>query len=61
MKSTLKNKDKKSINTHIEDEEVQKMLEEWDIVRCRICQKKISMLNSRQLRDGSGYICKEGH
>lgn len=41
-----------------EDEKVAKMIEKWDIVRCRICGKEISMLDGRLVKNGSYYICR---
>jgi len=43
------------------DREVEKMVEEWDMVRCEICGKKISMLNSKILKNGEGFICEGKH
>lgn len=46
------------------DEEVEKMLEEWDIIPCAYCGKDISMLDAKivKLWDGSiEFICKSGH
>ena len=42
------------------DKNVERMLKTWDIVKCKLCGKKISMLNAKQTKDGSGFICK-GH
>lgn len=45
----------------IKEEDVQKMLEEWDIVKCKYCGKKISMLDARviKLEDGTEvFVCK---
>lgn len=43
------------------DEEVQKMLEEWDIVTCKYCGKKISMLDAAAVKLANGseaFFCK---
>ena len=42
------------------DKEVARMLKFWDVVRCKVCGKKISMLTAKPTRDGSGFMCK-GH
>lgn len=42
------------------DDEVQKMLEEWDKVKCVICGKTISMLEASTVYDGEKFICKKG-
>lgn len=43
----------------IENEKVVKnMIDTWDIVKCRICGKDISMLTSKT--DGKYFVCK-GH
>lgn len=45
----------------VTDEEVQKMLEEWDIVTCKYCGKKISLLDAGavKLENGSeAFFCK---
>lgn len=44
------------------DEKVEKMIKTWDIVRCKICGKKISMLTAKIKRTADGYeyfVCKE--
>jgi len=45
------------------DKEVEEMLETWDVVNCRHCGKKISMLTSRKISIGEDeyFICKSGH
>lgn len=43
------------------DENVQKMLEEWDIVKCKYCGKEISMLDAKIIRLENGsesFVCK---
>lgn len=40
------------------DASVQKMIEEWDIVVCHICKKKISMLDAKMTHDGKHFVCK---
>jgi len=42
------------------DKEVDEMVKEWDIVRCENCEKKISILNSIPLKNGKGFVCKDG-
>ena len=47
--------------TH-ENEEVDKMLKEWDMIRCKICGKKITMLEAEIIRTEEGYeyfVCPE--
>lgn len=43
------------------DESVQKMIETWDVVRCRQCNKRISMLNAKLVKQGTRefFVCKE--
>lgn len=43
------------------DEDVQEMIDNWDIVTCRYCKKEISMLDAVliTLEDGSdAFVCK---
>jgi formylmethanofuran dehydrogenase subunit E len=42
------------------DENVQRMVETWDIVRCHQCGKNISMLNAK-IVNGKYFICKGIH
>lgn len=42
------------------DEEVQKMVEEWDKVTCAICGKTISLLDASTAFNGEKIICKNG-
>jgi len=44
------------------DEEVERMLETWDIVRCQNCGREISMLDARIIYTGGGeyFVCREG-
>jgi hypothetical protein len=42
------------------DKDVEKMLKTWDMVKCKVCGKNISMLTAKQTKDGSGFMCK-GH
>ena len=44
-----------------QDKIVEKIIEEWDIVKCLICGEKISMLTSTKIRGDRGYICKGKH
>lgn len=41
-----------------DDSEVEKMMEEWDLVECRFCKKMISMIKA-DLVDESYFVCKE--
>lgn len=44
-----------------DDEEVQRMIDTWDMVECSYCHKEISMLNANliTLEDGSeAFVCK---
>ena len=43
------------------DESVERMLKNWDIVRCHYCKKKISMLKARIINGGQYFVCKNGH
>jgi hypothetical protein len=43
------------------DEDVEKMLRAWDIVKCRICNKDISMLNATSVNSGEYFICRNRH
>jgi hypothetical protein len=45
------------------DDEVKEMIDTWDIVNCRHCGEKISMLTSRKVTIGEDeyYICAGGH
>jgi len=45
------------------DSQVEEMIDTWDIVNCRHCGKKISMLTSRKISIGEDeyFICKSGH
>ena len=47
---------KKMIDT---DASVAKMVREWDVVKCRICGKKISMLTAKSVNEGQYFVCKE--
>lgn len=42
------------------DAEVKKMLEDWDIVKCKFCGKKISMLNAKLIHgeETEYFVCK---
>jgi hypothetical protein len=57
MKSKLKESQKPPEKT--KDEAVEEMLQTWDIVRCRICGRKISMLNAKSINSGEYFICRE--
>jgi hypothetical protein len=41
------------------EKKVEKMLEEWDIVTCNRCGKKISMLNAQLDKAQEHFYCKE--
>ena len=40
------------------DKQVKTMIENWDIVRRKICRKKISMLTAISVNDGEYFICE---
>ena len=40
------------------DEQVEKMVKDWDIVRCKICRRKISLLNAISVNGGEYFICE---
>jgi len=42
------------------DRKVQHMIDTWDVVKCKYCGKKISMLDARPV-DGMFFVCKKGH
>jgi len=46
-----------------EDAEVKEMIDTWDIVNCRHCGEKISMLTARKVSLGEDeyFVCKNGH
>lgn len=41
------------------EEKVQQMLNNWDIVTCKICGKKISMLKATAVNDGEYFVCRK--
>ena len=41
-----------------QDEIIEKMVEEWDIVRCAICHERISMLDAIHVKGEDYFICK---
>jgi hypothetical protein len=41
-------------------QEIDKMLEEWDLVRCYYCGKKISILNAKLISEDEHFVCKQG-
>jgi len=55
----MKNEREKTRIT-LDDQQVDTMVRNWDKIRCKRCGKVISMLNAKQLKDGSGFVCK-GH
>ena len=61
MENKNKQESKQNGYMDITDEEVDKMVKEWDIVKCALCHKKISMLKAKLiLIPGKGeiFICK---
>jgi hypothetical protein len=58
MKEQIEKPKLKNDNTNI-DRKVEKMVAEWDMVRCHYCKKKISMLSARMI-SGEYFVCK-GH
>lgn len=49
-----------SNNNHYTDEEVNKMLAEWDKTYCYNCGKEISILNASTINKGQRFVCKNG-
>ncbi len=41
------------------DEEVNEMIKTWDLVKCQVCGKKISMLNAKMISEDGKFVCKE--
>ena len=41
------------------DDDVEKMIEKWDIVKCRRCGEEISMLDAEIIED-KYFVCKKG-
>jgi hypothetical protein len=41
------------------DNEVQRMLKTWDIVKCFYCGRDISLLNAISIKNGQYFVCKE--
>lgn len=54
MLNQTKNKNEKKDT----DESVQRMVKNWDKVRCHYCGKRISMLNAKLIK-GNFFVCKE--
>ncbi len=42
------------------DKQVEKMIKNWDKIKCGNCGKKISMLDAILDRSGEYFICKGG-
>jgi hypothetical protein len=42
------------------DKEVDRMLKNWNMVRCKRCGRMINMLTSEPLPNGQGFVCKGG-
>jgi hypothetical protein len=42
----------------VTDEEVERMVETWDIVKCKVCRREVSMLDAESVNDGEYFICK---
>jgi len=55
------NTDKQKKELEIRDKQVEKMIKEWDLVKCLVCGREISMLTSLRLDNERGYICKGRH
>jgi len=52
--------DPASLNNSVCDIIVENMIKNWDITKCGLCGKTISMLNSTISRDKSHFVCKQG-
>ena len=48
----------KEDNPHVKNN-IDEMIEEWDIVKCHRCGKEISMINA-DLIEEKYFVCKEG-
>lgn len=56
----LMNTSKKNKSTmNKKDKEVQKLIETWDIVRCKYCGEEVSMLDANLIEGGQYFICKK--
>jgi len=56
----MKSTERKSIEDHKvtdSDEDVSKMVREWDIVTCKICGRKLSMLDVVDFGGGQYFVC----
>ena len=42
-----------------DDSVVDTMVAEWDLTKCVICGRRISMLDARMTKDGQHFVCKE--
>jgi hypothetical protein len=42
------------------DRIVDKMIEEWDKVKCVNCGKEISILTASTINQGEAFVCKDG-
>ncbi|HOM77794.1 MAG TPA: hypothetical protein PLT50_01150 [bacterium] len=61
MENKNKQESSKSGYMDITDQEVDRMLEEWDIVKCALCHKKISMLKAKLILipgKGEVFVCR---
>jgi alpha-D-ribose 1-methylphosphonate 5-phosphate C-P lyase len=52
--------DQKVKNKDITDDDVKKMLDNWDKVRCHRCGKEISMLKAKTVNGGMYFVCSDG-
>lgn len=61
MENKNKQESKQNGYMDITDEEVDKMVKEWDIVKCALCHKKISMLKAKLILipgKGEVFVCR---
>jgi len=42
------------------DRQVQQEINTWDVTRCKRCGEEISMLYADSLKDGSGFVHRNG-
>lgn len=56
-KFNIKHKSSTELQPAYSDNQVKEMLDTWDIVNCVKCGKKISMLDGKMLKSGSGFVC----
>jgi hypothetical protein len=53
------NTSKRNKNQVNKDKEVERLLETWDIVRCKYCGEEVSMLDANLIEGGQYFICKK--